>query len=155
LAVGDARFQEKCLERLRAVRAAGGTLVLTSHSREQIRALCDRVLVLDEGRVAAEGEPSRALACYDDLMSARTRRRADALGVAPPAPPARGSRQGTQEVTLTAVRILDGRGESVDTLESGGDVAIELDYRLQARVLDFAVSVAVYEESTRCVDCVI
>ena len=45
LAVGDARFQQKCLERLAVFRKAGKTLVLASHDMTQIETLCDEVLV--------------------------------------------------------------------------------------------------------------
>jgi ABC-type polysaccharide/polyol phosphate transport system ATPase subunit len=50
LAVGDSRFQQKCLDRLQAFRKAGKTLVLVSHSTDQIKSLCEEVLVLEEGR---------------------------------------------------------------------------------------------------------
>jgi ABC-type polysaccharide/polyol phosphate transport system ATPase subunit len=114
LAVGDARFQQKCLARILAFREAGKTLILTSHIPEQIKSLCDDVMVLDEGRVVMRGAPKDALDCYDDLMRQRTERRARALrGEAAPAPlPAGGgTRQGTQEGAIEAVRLhdLDGR----------------------------------------------
>src|SRR5262249_64647 len=64
LAVGDARFQQKCLARIKAFREAGKTLVLTSHVPEQIKSLCDDVLVLDEGRLVLRAPPSEALRRY-------------------------------------------------------------------------------------------
>jgi lipopolysaccharide transport system ATP-binding protein len=73
-AVGDARFQQKCLERVHAFRAAGKTLVLTSQAPEHVRALCDEVIVLENGRVVMQGDPEPALACYRDLLSERTGR---------------------------------------------------------------------------------
>ena len=80
LAVGDARFQQKCLARITTFRATGQTLVLASHVPEQIKSLCDDVLVLDEGRAVMRAAPVEALRCYDDLMLQRTERRARALG---------------------------------------------------------------------------
>ena len=47
LAVGDARFQQKCLDRLVKFRKAGKTLILTSHDTTQIKTLCDTALVLE------------------------------------------------------------------------------------------------------------
>ncbi len=58
LAVGDVRFQEKCLERIAALRARGTALVVVSHSLELIEATCERALWLREGRPAALG-PAR------------------------------------------------------------------------------------------------
>ena len=68
LAVGDVRFQAKCLDHVAGIRAAGRTLVVASHIPEQIRSLCDSVLVLDEGRVVLRDAPERALQRYDEIM---------------------------------------------------------------------------------------
>ena len=61
LAVGDVRFQQKCSARIMSFREAGKTLVLTSHIPEQIKSLCDDVIVLDEGRLVMRGSPPEAV----------------------------------------------------------------------------------------------
>jgi len=55
-AVGDQRFQKKCVDRLLAERAAGRTILFCSHSLYDLRAMCDEALWLRDGRVAASGE---------------------------------------------------------------------------------------------------
>ena len=144
LAVGDSRFQEKCLEHVRRLRAAGSTLVVASHIPEQIRSLCDEVLVLEDGRVAARDEPERALEHYFELMNERTAWRARAIGRHAAAPdPSEGTRSGTQEVTVDAVRVTagDGRERAVRGAEA---VTIELDYRFAKPLPDFGLSLGVY-----------
>jgi lipopolysaccharide transport system ATP-binding protein len=69
LSVGDARFQQRCLARIDRFRASGGTLVLASHVPEQIRALCDDVLVLDEGRMASTIRTSAAATLSKSLST--------------------------------------------------------------------------------------
>jgi len=64
LAVGDSEFQARCLSRIEAFRRAGGTLVLVSHDEHQLRAVCERGLLLDNGRVIYDGDISSALAQY-------------------------------------------------------------------------------------------
>lgn len=64
LAVGDERFQAKCMERIRAIRAGGTTLLYVSHSMEQVTALCDRVIVLHRGRVLHDGGADEAFRRY-------------------------------------------------------------------------------------------
>jgi lipopolysaccharide transport system ATP-binding protein len=149
LAVGDARFQQKCLARIGAFRAAGKTLVLTSHVPEQIKSLCDDVLVLDEGRVVMRGSPAEALRCYDDLMLQRTARRARALGGAAdvPSPTGGGVRHGTQEGSIEAVRLHDLDGGVGATIDSGDGLEVELDLRLPAARADFALGLGIYTET--------
>jgi lipopolysaccharide transport system ATP-binding protein len=146
LAVGDVRFQQKCLDHIARIRAAGRTLVVASHIPEQIRGLCDAVLVLDEGRVVTRDDPERALHRYDELMQERTARRVHTLGreVAAEDVPAAGWRHGTQEATIEAVRVA-GAGDRDGALIGEGDrVTIELDYDLRAPLPDVALSVGIY-----------
>jgi homopolymeric O-antigen transport system ATP-binding protein len=59
--VGDEFFMEKCVERMRRLMRAGTTTVFVSHNLEFLVAQCDRLIWLDEGRVAADG-PAREVA---------------------------------------------------------------------------------------------
>jgi ABC-type polysaccharide/polyol phosphate transport system ATPase subunit len=67
LAVGDAAFQQKCYSHIHS-ELASATLVLISHDLAAISALCDRVIVLDAGRVAFDGSPSAAIPVYNRLV---------------------------------------------------------------------------------------
>lgn len=150
LAVGDARFQQKCFARIMAFREAGKTLVLTSHIPEQIKSLCDDVLVLDEGRVVMRGSPTDALRCYDDLMLQRTEQRARGLRAQSadgPTPTGGGVRQGTQEGAIETVRLHDLAGRAVATIVSGDGLEVELGLRLPAAGADFALGLGVYSEA--------
>ena len=64
LAVGDASFREKCVERMAGLKAAGVPIVLVSHAMDLVAAFCDRVIVLEGGSVAFEGEPAPAVEEY-------------------------------------------------------------------------------------------
>ncbi|HEY1592846.1 MAG TPA: ABC transporter ATP-binding protein [Solirubrobacteraceae bacterium] len=68
LAVGDEAFQRKCLRRISEQIAAGATLVLVSHDAGSIERVCDRVIVLDGGRVEFDGPTAEALLHYHRLM---------------------------------------------------------------------------------------
>ena len=70
LAVGDMRFQQKCLGKLRDVSTAGRTVFFVSHDMRTIRNLCSRVLYLKKGQILVDGPPSEAVAAYlDDAES--------------------------------------------------------------------------------------
>ena len=57
IAVGDAAFQEKCIAKIRALHEKGVTIILVSHSYNDIQKLCDRCIVLSKGRIIADGPP--------------------------------------------------------------------------------------------------
>lgn len=65
LAVGDMAFQQKCLNKMReAASTQGRTVLYVSHNMSTIRQLCDRCIVLDQGRVVFDGEVEKAIEYY-------------------------------------------------------------------------------------------
>ncbi len=68
LAVGDERFQAKCMERINVIRRSGCTIFYVSHGMGSVAELCDRVLVLDHGRLIFDGAPEPAIARYRSLQ---------------------------------------------------------------------------------------
>ncbi len=64
LAVGDANFQQRCLDRMRQVLAAGTTLVLVSHDLASIEAMCDRGMWLEKGLLREDGPIREVLGSY-------------------------------------------------------------------------------------------
>lgn len=64
LAVGDSAFQEKCFDRLKSFRAAGKTILLVTHSMQQVVEYCDRAIYLDKGRMLFDGRPDDAIDLY-------------------------------------------------------------------------------------------
>ena len=68
LAVGDARFQAKCLEKIRELKAQGITIVIVSHSLDQIEQVCDRSIWIDHGKIREMGEPEVVHPKYLEYM---------------------------------------------------------------------------------------
>jgi lipopolysaccharide transport system ATP-binding protein len=69
LAVGDLRFQAKCLEKLDQFKKNQVTIMLVSHSLVQVRSFCERVIWLKDGRIAADGEPDCVIPRYEKTMA--------------------------------------------------------------------------------------
>jgi ABC-type polysaccharide/polyol phosphate transport system ATPase subunit len=65
LSVGDYAFQKKCMARIEQMRAAGTTMLLVSHSGLAMRKICERVLWLKDGRLAADGPPGPIIDQYE------------------------------------------------------------------------------------------
>lgn len=69
LAVGDIYFQHKCFRRIMEFKDAGSTLLFVSHDAGAVKRLCNRALLLDEGRVKLEGDPATVLDYYNALIA--------------------------------------------------------------------------------------
>jgi ABC-2 type transport system ATP-binding protein len=68
LAVGDERFQQKCMDRVAEFQAAGKTIVVVSHAPDMIRQICDEVLVIDRGELVAQAPPGEAIRIFRDRL---------------------------------------------------------------------------------------
>lgn len=69
LSVGDAYFQHKSLNRIREFQGQGTTLLLVSHDRGAIQAICDRAILLEKGSVIKDGKPEEVMDFYNALIA--------------------------------------------------------------------------------------
>ena len=68
LAVGDIKFQEKCFNKLKEIKKAGTTIVIVSHSLEQIEEFCDKSIWLKDGKIAMIDTPQIVQEKYNEYM---------------------------------------------------------------------------------------
>jgi ABC-2 type transport system ATP-binding protein len=68
LAVGDERFQRKCMDRIRSFQSQGRTILFVSHSPDQVRAICDRAVVLSGGQMIGLGPPGEAVRLFRETL---------------------------------------------------------------------------------------
>jgi ABC-2 type transport system ATP-binding protein len=68
LAVGDERFQAKCVDRIRTFQEEGRSILLVTHQADQVRALCDRAVVLDGGLMIANGPVQDSLRIFREHL---------------------------------------------------------------------------------------
>jgi len=69
LSVGDAYFVHKCFRRIREFREDGTTLLIVSHDKSAVQSLCDRAVMLDKGRLVADGPPQEIMDLYNALIA--------------------------------------------------------------------------------------
>ncbi|MBN9178522.1 MAG: ABC transporter ATP-binding protein [Microbacterium sp.] len=116
LAVGDEAFQRKCMDRIREFQHQGRTIILVSHSLDQVVDLCGRCVLLNDGEVVFDGAPSLAVGRFRDLLEQRR--------VAEGAPASTPEQRQLGAITEVAVRPA-GRDVS-DTVHAGEDVEVRL-----------------------------
>jgi len=68
-AVGDAEFQQQCMQTMTEFRSRGKTILFVSHSAAAVRAVCERVLVLEHGTLIFDGPADEGLARYEQLLA--------------------------------------------------------------------------------------
>jgi ABC-2 type transport system ATP-binding protein len=61
LAVGDKPFKKKCMERMDAIKAEGRTLFYVSHAAPSVRRMCERVIVLENGKLGFDGDADEGI----------------------------------------------------------------------------------------------
>jgi ABC-type polysaccharide/polyol phosphate transport system ATPase subunit len=110
LAVGDAGFQQKCFEVFRRLRGEGRTVILVTHSLETVERFCDRVMMLENGGLAALGEPERVLSLYRERAGA---------AIDPGAPPRGEDRFGDGSAEIVAAWFEDAQGRRIEACEQG------------------------------------
>jgi len=136
LAVGDARFQLACYERIQRMLDNGTTLLFVSHDGNAVKRLCERCLVLDAGQVVFDGAPNPALNAYSRILFARD---------TPPTPPTRAARAnvppppdlhagadtlakeyryGSGKGRITGIVMLDAAGAASLLFETGTRVVV-------------------------------
>ncbi|WGG51376.1 ABC transporter ATP-binding protein [Rugamonas sp. DEMB1] len=136
LSVGDAYFQHKSFERIRAFRAEGTTLLIVSHDKGAIQSVCDRAILLDGGRVSQEGTPEQIMDLYNAMLAERegvqVRQETLADGKVR-------TISGTGEATVLAIALLNARGEPAEVHDVGSAVTLRIDVAVHADLAELTL----------------
>jgi ABC-type polysaccharide/polyol phosphate transport system ATPase subunit len=116
LAVGDAKFQERCQKRILELKASGKTIVFISHDLASVRALCDRAILLNHGTLIGEGSPTEVIAQYAKLGGERSREQRDSQS------------GGRRAAHVTSFSFIGDDGEPTTELRSGFPLRAVMDY---------------------------
>lgn len=98
LSVGDSYFQHKSFERIREFQSLGTTLLIVSHDRGSIQALCNRAILLEKGAVIKDGAPEEVMDYYNAIIAEK------------------------ENSTVTIKQLADG---SVQTLSGTGEAGVD------------------------------
>lgn len=118
LAVGDAAFQDKCMEKFAEFRHAGKTVIVVSHAMGSLRTLCDEAAWLQHGDLVEVGSATSVVDTYVDETHAEREETGEG-----------GPRWGSGEAQLTKVELLGPEGRTTTRVRTGDDVTFRLHYR--------------------------
>ncbi len=119
LSVGDAHFQQKCMRRIKEFRAEGGAILFVSHDMNAVKVLCDRTIVLEEGRVVFSGSPDQAVNYYYRLIADMEK---DSMSLPPPQPAASFARNSAEITHSYGTGIVSIQGAKVVGNISGSQI---------------------------------
>ena len=135
LAVGDAVFQHRCTRRIKQMQANGTTILFVSHDPGAIRALCSRAILLNGGRLEADGAPAEVLNHYQKIIMARETAYAE-TSVAPAddeqvfsldtVAPRSTFRHGNGDAEIVKVELLNTSRQQVEIVETGEQLFLRL-----------------------------
>jgi len=132
LSVGDMTFQAKCTEKMRELLASGVTIIFISHNIPLVQSLCERVILLDQGKVLKDGLPEDVIPYYENLVDSRREQdlkedldskfnlemKDDAL------------------LEIIDIKTLDGDGKQKENFDSHESVSFEIEYDAHSEIVN-------------------
>ncbi|MGA8295823.1 MAG: ABC transporter ATP-binding protein [Acidimicrobiales bacterium] len=138
LAVGDERFQQKCLERVGKFQQEGRTIVVVSHSADSLREMCDAILVLDHGQVVSFAPPGEAIRAFREGLLETESAAAETIGAAP----------NLRQVEITGASVdHPGSGERPYVV-TGEPLTVHLEYLVRSAVDSAQFEIEVLSDKT-------
>lgn len=155
LAVGDALFQNKCFARLMDFKRSGKTLIITTQSMELIERLCNKVILIDHGRLLCAGSAVEVISKYSALLNTEkffvgpqekntglienTKKWADDISEW-------GKEFGTKEVVIESVELINKWGLKCEKIKSGEPLKIKARFRVKDTVKEPHFGAAIFRK---------
>lgn len=139
LAVGDAQFQKKCLDKMQDVASGGRTVVFVSHNMNAIRSLCQKAVLLEHGKMVAWGPVNEVVNQYLHTGGSQPAERTFTV------------KPGTEPVSPKAVRVQHVDGKNGDTYQINESIQLACDYVCHEAIADVHVQFFIYDEKGACV----
>ena len=159
LAVGDVSFQKKCFEKLREIKYSGTTIVIVSHSLQQIEQICDKSIWIENGHIRQIGEPKEIHLKYlKEMEEERQRLIHEAKKNSEADLDDRDSfcgkkviRSGNGDVYFTNVSLFNKEGKFETVYSSHDFMKVRYDFINKAEIQEAVVSIRIYkDDNTHC-----
>lgn len=146
LAVGDASFVPKCLDKINEFKRKGKTIIFVSHDLSTVERISDEVIWLKDGKIKMQGYPKRVTDAYleyigkkDEVKAARQHEKE-----AQEADKAKEKRWGSQEIVIENVKMIDRHGHEKYIYEADEPFTIEFDVYAEKEETDFVFGIGIF-----------
>ncbi|HEY1832301.1 MAG TPA: ABC transporter ATP-binding protein [Acidimicrobiales bacterium] len=151
LAVGDERFQRKCIDRVKQFQREGRTILLVTHSPDQVRSICDRAVVLSHGNLVTETLPGEAVRIFREGLLEEEG--VLSLGEIEPETPTRlalGEADAERPVRITYTACSYPRYEEVGYLSTGDTLTVGVGFHASLATEDVVFSLELRDDDGNC-----
>ena len=158
LAVGDERFQRKCIDRVKQFQKEGRTILLVTHAADTVRSICDRGVVLSHGHMIADSEPGEATRIFRERLMSEGAGMSivDPAHVAVPATPDMVGNEGvgnmssaddtTRPVRFRSIHRVYSGDNTVPYMTTGDDLTVRVEYEALRSIEDVVFSLEIRDE---------
>jgi lipopolysaccharide transport system ATP-binding protein len=133
LSVGDIHFQHKSFNKIKEFRRAGTTLLIVSHDKEAIQALCDHAIYLDDGRIAMQGRPEEVMDFYNASRS-QTPIALKSVIAEDGKNVSKLYSSGTGEAKVSSVQILNEDSQPIEIIRVGQSIILEIEVKVLSNI---------------------
>ncbi len=141
LAVGDVRFQRKCLGKMQDVAKSGRAVIFVSHNMPAVRSLCQKGLLIEKGEIKTQGSIEHVLHCYlSSLLETGGHKEWNAK-----------ERPGNGEIRLVSLSVLNDKKDRVDSINLSEECSIEITFEVIEEDAQANFALSVMTEEGACV----
>ncbi len=146
LAVGDASFVPKCLDKINEFRRNGKTIIFVSHDLSTVERICDEALWLKHGKVEMIGYPKRVVDAYLEYVGMKDEDKSQAQHQAEEkaAGENQEKRWGSRDIEVTGVKMFDRRGKEKYIFQADEPLSIEFDVTARHEQQDFVFGIGIF-----------
>lgn len=155
LAVGDTNFQSKCLGIFRKLRKEGKTIILVTHDLESVKEFCDRVALLDMGKIITVSGPEKAIYEYSQIMmdetksAKKTRVEMSSQEIEEESKlKLKNEKHRKNQNRVVEVKLFNSQNKGVDVFEGGEDIIIRVIYDVKKVENEMYASIGIYDKKT-------
>ena len=141
LSVGDAYFQQKCVKRMEAFKRSGTTILFVSHDLSMLKIFCDRVALLQRGKIEAIGNSRDILELYNAKLAEQSE--GFSLKTAKNSQEEKVLSSGNGKVEIKNVAIITSQNNEVHALEAGQTCKITIEVIFNCQIKDPTVGILI------------
>lgn len=136
LSVGDSYFQHKSFDRIREFQEQGTTLLIVSHDRSSIQALCDRVLLIEGGTVIKDGAPEEVMDFYNAIIAEKENATVQVHTMADGTVQ---TRSGSGEATIESLALYNELDAPIEFVSVGQPVNLKIKVKVNQAIPELVV----------------